>query len=412
MQSPLSFALLVSVLFCPQLRADWLEFRGPTGQGLADAKLPVEWSEDKNIAWKTELPGLAWASPLVKGGLIYLTTAVDVSEGDEPAFDLKLQVVNKNTGELVREQTVFEQIGKVQMHKKNSHASSTSVIEGDRIYVHFGSNGTAALTLDGDVIWKRTLEYKPTHGNGGSPAIAGDVLVICCDGSNVQYVVGLDKNTGEVIWKTDRDTDPKKGFSFGTPLVIEVNGQQQAICTGSDTVFAYNPANGEEIWRANYPGGYSISPRPVYGGGLVYLSSSFDKPRLLAIDPTGSGDVTESHVKWIVDRNMPHTPSPLLVNGRVYIISDKGIATCIDAESGETIWMERIGGNFSASPLYSDGKIYLQDENGVTTVIAEGAEFKELAQNEINSGRTFASYAVDGNAIILRSETALYRIEE
>lgn len=396
-------------IVCQTLKADWKEFRGPNGQGHAQTTgLPVNWTDTENVLWKTQLDGLAWSSPVIVNGNVYLTNAV--SSGEE-SHSLRLACLNVDSGKLLWEKELFVQAGEVQFHKKNSHASPTPIIEGERIYLHFGPHGTACVSLSGEVIWKQKLEYKPVHGNGGSPALAGDVLVICCDGGDQQFVVGLNKANGEIAWRTERDTEPKKGFSFSTPLVIEINGQQQAVCPGSDAVFAYNPQDGSEIWRVDYPGGYSVTPRPIYGQGLVFVCTGFNKPILMAIDPTGAGNVTESHLKWQIDRQMPHSPSPLLVGEELYVVSDKGIASCIDAKTGEIHWQERIEGNYSASPMYAEGHVYFQDENGTTVVVKASREFSEVARNSIGQEeRTFASYAVEGNSLLLRSENHLYRI--
>ena len=396
-------------IVCQTLQADWKEFRGPNGQGHAQTTgLPVNWSDTENVLWKTQLDGLAWSSPVIVNGNVYLTNAVE--SGDE-THSLRLACLNVGSGKLLWEKELFVQEGKVQFHKKNSHASPTPIIEDERIYLHFGPHGTACVSLSGEVIWKQKLEYKPVHGNGGSPALAGDVLVICCDGGDQQFVVGLNKANGEIAWRTERDTEPKKGFSFSTPLVIEINGQQQAVCPGSDAVFAYNPQDGSEIWRVDYPGGYSVTPRPIYGQGLVFVCTGFNKPILMAIDPTGTGNVTESHLKWQIDRQMPHSPSPLLVGEELYVVSDKGIASCIDAKTGEIYWQERIEGNYSASPMYAEGHVYFQDENGTTVVVKASREFSEVARNSIGQEeRTFASYAIEGNSLLLRSENHLYRI--
>ncbi|MCA9044622.1 MAG: PQQ-binding-like beta-propeller repeat protein [Planctomycetaceae bacterium] len=404
-----------SLIFCLSLSfstivcADWPEFRGPSADGISTAKnLAVEWSATSNITWKSDLPGLAWSSPVIANGKIYLTTAVK----EEEEYSLRALRLDAKTGNVEWDNEIFRQPEKVQIHKKNSHASPSPIVEGDRLYVHYGPHGTACLKLDGSVVWKQTLEYEPQHGNGGSPALIGDVLVICCDGRDVQYVAGVDKATGNIRWKTDRETEPAKGFSFCTPLILDVNGQPQAICPGSEAVFAYDPQTGKEIWHCNYPGGYSVTPRPIFGSGLVFVCTGYDKPKLLAIDPTGKGDVTETHLRWETDKAAPHAPSLIHADGLVYLVSDRGIASCLDARSGEEIWQHRIGGNFSASPLYAEGRVYFQDENGVTTVVQAGREYEEIARNELVDERTYASYAVDGSAIFLRSENSLYRIEK
>ncbi len=389
-------------------RGDWPEFRGPDGNGITtETGLPVTWSADEHVTWKQSLPGLAWSSPVVVKGKIYLTTAVE----EETGIWLQVLCVDAESGHVEWNKQVFRQPTEVEIHKKNSHASPTPLVEGERIYVHFGPHGTACLDLAGNQLWNIKLEYGPTHGNGGSPASAGDLLIICCDGHDTQYVVGVEKSSGEIRWKTDRDTTPEKGFSFSTPLILDVNGQSQAICPGSDAVFAYEPATGKEIWRLNYPGGYSVTPRPIYGSGLVYVCTGYNTPKLLAIDPTGQGDVTATHLKWELEQAIPHAPSPVHVDGLLYVVSDKGIATCLDAKTGEEKWQQRLGGNFSASPLYAEGRVYFQDENGTATVVAAGPEFQELAKNTLVDERTYSSYAVADGAIFLRSEGGLFRLE-
>jgi outer membrane protein assembly factor BamB len=401
-------AAMTAAMTATVTAADWPQFRGPGGCGHAGVTgLPLRWSETENVAWKTPLEGLAWSSPIVVGEAVYLTTAVP------EAADMSLRLVrlDARTGAVAWNKELFRQVGPAQMHKKNSHASPTPIAADGRIHVHFGPHGTACTTLDGETVWKTRLEYSPTHGNGGSPALAGDVLVICCDGSDRQFVVGLDRRTGAEAWRTARDTQPKKGFSFSTPLVIEVDGRPQAICPGSDAVFAYEPATGREIWRANYPDGYSVTPRPVFGAGLVFVSSGYDKPVLHAIDPTGQGDVTATHMKWRMDRGAPLTPSVVVVGDELYCVADNGIATCVDARTGREHWRERLGGNYSASPLHADGRIYFQDENGTAVVVKAGTTFEEIGRNRFaDEGRTYASYAVADRSLLIRTEAAVYRI--
>ncbi len=392
---------------------DWPQFRGPSGQGMSVAShLPVSWNETENIAWKIPIPGSGWSSPVVADGHIFLTTAVPVDDRHE----LHVLCLDAGTGELVWDIKAFDQAADsvVEKHAKNSHASPTPIVEGDRLYVHFGPHGTACLrTVDGEILWQNhEIEYAPNHGNGSSPVLAGDKLVITCDGRDLQFVLGLDKGTGEIAWRTERDTSAEKGFSFCTPLVIEIDGQQQAVCPGSGAVFSYDPETGAEIWRVTYGEGFSVVPRPVFGNGLLFVCTGFGDGRLLAIDPSGTGDITETHVKWTVKRGVPRSSSLLLVGEQLFAADDVGVATCLDSRTGETLWQERLGGNFSASPLSAAGSIYFQNEAGTTTVIRASATFEELSQNKLAEGeRTFASFAVHNNALLLRSEGHLYRIE-
>lgn len=391
---------------------DWPQFRGPTGQGIADAAdIPLTWTESDNVRWKTPIDGLGWSSPVVVAGRIYLTTAVPQEGGESQS--LQALCLDAETGGEIWRAPLFDQTGEVEIHGKNSHASPTPVFEDGRIYVHFGPHGTACLTTDGDVVWKcEQLEYGPRHGTGACPVLADDVLVIPCDGWDVQYVAGLEKATGNIRWKVERNTDVLKGFSFSTPLVIDAGGRTQAVCPGSGAVVSYDPDTGEELWRVRYGDGFSVVPRPVFARGLVFVCTGFGQPWLLAIDPTGNGDVTDSHIVWRTKRAAPNSPSVLVVGEELYMISDRGVASCLDVTTGEQHWQERLGGNYSASPLYVAGRVYFQDENGASIVVQAGQQFAELARSTWgDGGRTFASYAVADGALFLRSETHLYRVE-
>lgn len=394
---------------------DWAEFRGPTGQGHATAsKLPTQWSSSKNVAWKTSIAGLGWSSPIVVGDRIYLTTAVPTGDGEKKDQSLRTICLNAATGKSVWDKEIFLQDGKTAkpIHSKNSHASPTPISDGKHLFVHFGAQGTACLTLDGAAVWQnREFQYEMRHGNGGSPILVDNLLVFSCDGLDKMFVVVLDKSTGKVRWQTAREHKNGNKFSFGTPLLIEVNGEKQIVAPGTFHVAAYRPKDGSEVWRVDYGLGYSVIPRPVFGHGLIFLSSGYDTPVLMAIKPDGTGNVTETHVAWKTNKSAPHTPSPLLVGDQLYVVSDGGIATCFNAVSGEQIWQKRIGGNFSASPLFADGKIYLQSEQGDGIVLQPGSEYVELAKNE-PAPCTFASYAVADGALLIRTETQLYRIQQ
>ena len=384
---------------------NWPQFRGPGGEGHTQARgLPLEWSETKNIVWKTPIAGLGWSSPVIQDGLIWLTTATD--EGRS----LRVVSVDCDGGQVVHDVEVFHLDDPGNIHAKNSHASPSAIVEGDRVYVHYGRHGTACLTTSGEIVWRtQDLVYDHRHGPGGSPQLIGDRLIISCDGTDTQYVVALDKRTGAVLWKVVRGGQ----MAYSTPLAVEVDGATQVITTGGDAAMAYDPADGREIWRVRYPGGYSNVPRPVVCQGLVYLCTGYNTPTVMAVRLGGSGDVTDSHVAWILKKGAPLNPSPVAIGDLLYMVSDKGIATCVDAVSGEEIWQERLGGNFSASPLAADGRIYFTSEEGVTTVVAPGPEFKVLATNAIeDERRVLASLGVSGNALYLRSDTYLYRVEE
>jgi hypothetical protein len=392
---------------------DWPEFRGPTGQGLADdARPPLGWGPGKNVAWKQAVPGLGWSSPAVQGGRVYLTTATPVPGGGARDRSLRALCLDAATGKTVWDREVFRQDGKKAppIHGKNSHASPTPLVHDGRLYAHFGHQGTACLDLDGKVLWRNTrLRYDPVHGNGGSPVVAGDALVFSGDGGDQAFVAALDRKTGEVLWKTPRSWESVQPFSFSTPLLLTHDGRPQVVSPGSGGVAAYDPATGKELWRVRYDG-YSVIPRPVYGHGLVFVCTGYNVPSLLAIRPDGSGDVTATHVAWRTRKAVPHAPSPLLVVDDLYLVSDRGVASCLDAKTGREHWQGRLAGAYSASPLYADGKVYFQSEDGVGTVARAGHAFDVLARNPLNE-RTLASYAASGGALFVRTEHNLYRFE-
>ena len=385
---------------------DWPQFRGPDGDGHSPAKkLPLTWDTTKNVAWKAEVAGKGWSSPALHRGRLYLTAA------EEAGANLSLRVLchDADNGQQLWSREAIS-TAPVKHHGKNSQASPTVLADGDRLYVHFGHYGTACLDLTGKVLWKQTdLKYAPVHGNGGSPILVGNALVFSCDGGTDPFVVALDKANGKVLWKVKRETTAKKNFSFSTPTLVTVKGQQQLITPGSGVVCALDPKTGAELWRCRYGEGYSVIPKPVFGHGMIFLSSGYDKPVLLAIRADGKGDVTDTHIAWKLEKGAPHTPSPLLVGNELYVVSDAGIASCLDAKTGTVHWSERVGGNYSASPLFADGKIYLQNETGTGVVLKPGKTFEKLAENALGE-KTLASYAVTDGALFIRTETSLYRI--
>jgi outer membrane protein assembly factor BamB len=251
--------LLLTIPAGAQAAENWPQFRGPTGQGHSSvADLPTRWSPTENVVWKAAIPGKGWSSPIVWNGRIYLTTAVPLGDGPSSDQSLRALCVDGESGEIVWNAEVFQQEteGTGPIHQKNSHASPTPVTNGEHLYVHFGTRGTACLTLDGETVWAtRELKYEPQHGGGGSPVLVGDLLVVSCDGNDRQFIVALDRQTGEIRWKTERPDDGDSSrFSFTTPLVIEVDGRRQIVSPASDQVIAYEPEDGSEIWRVRYKG--------------------------------------------------------------------------------------------------------------------------------------------------------------
>jgi outer membrane protein assembly factor BamB len=395
-------AVLV-LLLAADASAQWPEFRGPTGQGhSAERGVPLAWSESQNIRWKSAVPGRGWSSPAVANGRVWVTTAVGRDD-----VSLRALAFDVESGRTMVDVEVFRLKRPAPMNPKNSRASPTPIVDGDRVYVHYGADGTAALTASGEVVWKTKLAYESQHGDGGSPVLYGDVLIVSCDGSDSAYVVALDKRTGKVRWRTWRRQPWDQAYS--TPLVIRVGDRDELVSVGAYRAAAYDPASGKEIWRVSYADGFSNVPRPVYGHGLVYIATGFQEPTLIAVRADGAGDVTKTHIAWTLRRGAPLTPSPLLVGDELYVVSDGGIASCLDAVTGEARWIQRLGGGYSASPIFADGRIYFLSEEGVATIVAPGRDFKVLAINRLN-GDALGSMAVAAGSIFIRTDSFLYRI--
>jgi outer membrane protein assembly factor BamB len=411
--------LMIALLACaPTAAQDWPQFRGPTGDGLSSTTgIPIHWTATEHVAWKTPIPGRGWSSPVLAAGRIYLTTATRDADPDDDsqAISLRALCIDAATGQIVWNVEVFRPDSAVarQMHTKNSLASCTPIIDGDRLYVHFGHMGTAALDSDGNIFWRQQrVTYPPVHGNGGSPALVDDLLVFSCDGASIPFIAVLDRTSGDVRWRTPRDTPARKTFSFSTPTVIEVDGASQIISAGSGFVGAYNPRDGREIWRVTYGPGYSVVPRPVFAHGLLFVCTGYDEPSLLAINPNdATGDATDDHIIWSRGKGAPLTPSLLVVGNELYSVTDNGVATCLDARSGDVRWTKRLGGDFSASPVGADGHIYFLNEEGTIYVIRAGKTYELLATNDL-AERALASPAITNGAIIFRTESHLWRIEE
>ena len=403
---------LLSLTACPLLSAGetWPQFRGSDGQGISDAKgLPIEWSESKNVKWKTAIHGRAWSSPVVWHDQIWLTTATD--DGKE----LSALKIDRATGKIVLDKVVFH-ITKPQFcYDFNSYASSTPAIEEGRIYVHYGSHGTACLDTDtGATLWTRQdLACNHHRGAGSSPVLFGNLVFIHFDGYDVQYVVALDKATGQTVWKRDRDIDygtsdgdAKKAYC--TPIVIEVAGRPLLISPAAAATIAYDPLNGEQVWKIRQGGMNAASP-PLYSGGLLYLNTADGGFREFAVPPQGKGDIT-ANVVWKQPQSMPVRCGPLLVGDLLFMINEPGIVSCLDAATGNVVWRHRLGGHYSASPVYADGRIYFSSEDGDLPVIAAAREYRPLATNHLDDG-CMASPAVAGRALFIRTKKNLYRIE-
>ena len=432
------FAVL-ALLSCQVLCAnEWRQFRGNSGEGQAPGvkNLPVTWSETENIVWKGTIPGRGWSSPVFADSQIWLTTAIEHPLSGEELEKARAEKLAKNplakqmdligsvalfaiginpaTGDVQKKIELFALKDLDPIHSLNSFASPTPVLDGELLYCHFGELGTACVnTGTGEIVWKKKLSSKHSVGPGSSPVIHDGLFIVPCDGIDEQYVVALNQLTGEPVWKTKRPplagTVDEMHKAFSTPLVIKSDGRDQIVIPGAQWVVAYDPRDGYEIWRVNYGEGFSNVPRPITGHGMAYICTGFMSPQLWAIGLDGQGDVTRTHVKFKIPKQVPATPSPVLVEDQLYFVSDQGVATSVNALTGDPVWTKRLSGTFSASPLFADGKLYFSSHEGKTTVIRPGQAYEELAVNSLE-GQLMASPAVLDESLLFRSQTHLYRI--
>ncbi len=388
----------------------WPQFRGPTGQGIASGAGPLKWSKDTGIAWKMPLSAQGWSSPVIADGKIILTG----SRKDGDATHLTAFALDVATGKTLWNIDLFKPTAEetAAQHGKNSLASSTPVIADGIVYVHFGHMGTAALRLaDGEVVWKKQISYKPMHGNGGSPIIVGDLLVVNADAEIDPTIVAFHRKDGTIAWRTPRDQKVRSAFSFSTPLVVETDGRKEILSAGSGMIGAYAPEDGRLLWKATYGEGYSVVPRPVVAEGIAYVATGYNVPKLIAIRlGKATGDVTKTHIVWEVTRRMPKTPSMIATQGQILVLDDTGALTGLNAKSGEPVWNEKLPGNFSASPILTGDTLYAVTEDGVCYVVKISPDGAEIQFETDLAERTLASPILLGGALYLRTEKHLWKI--
>jgi outer membrane protein assembly factor BamB len=429
------------LLFTPIVKGEfWPQFRGPNGDGISTAEnVPTKFGPEEGVKWKTELPGRGWSSPVIDGGTIWVTTAEESFPGEEERLAIlrkagekekvfaQRQVATKinlsavsidyETGSILKTVPFVSIENPQTIHALNSFASPTPVLSEGTLFAHFGAFGTFAVdTATGEIVWQTKIDLEHGVGPGSSPVVFGNRLFLICDGVDRQFVTALDCKTGKTVWTTDRpamrapEGDQKK--SYNTPIVVKGRDQRdQIVCMGAQWLVSYDPETGKELWRLDHGAGFSVVPRPVYSEktGLIYLSTGFGKPELLAVRPDGSGDITDSDkIVWREAKRIPARPSPLLVGDELYVISDGGIVSCFDALTGTLHWTERIDGNYSASPLFADGHIYVANQEGMVSLFKPGKSFALEVQNQFDETIMASPMALDGS-LVLRTGSALYR---
>jgi outer membrane protein assembly factor BamB len=406
--------------FASSARAEnWPRFRGPTGQGIsAETGLPLEWSADKNVKWKTAIPGLGWSSPIVWGDRVFLTsTSTD-------GVACHVICVNKSDGRILWDKQVFEQ-KPTRKEGKNSYATPTPTTDGKHVFAVFSSGGVVSLDFDGHVAWMNLDQhFYSRHGLAASPLLYNDLLIMPFDGSTTEvgidekigwqkpwdkaYILAFDKETGKVRWRATRGLSRQ---AHVTPQVIDIAGKPTLISPAGDVVQGFNPDTGQRLWSAHSQG-EGVVPTFVTGDGLLFTSSGFEAEtiRTFRLDANMHGDVTKSHLAWEQKKAVPIMPSFLYHNGLLFTIKESGIAQCLDAKTGNILWHQRLQGTYSASPVYSEGRIYMLSEQGETTVFEASREsYKELARNPLE-GPCQASPAVSDGNILIRSEQNLFCI--
>lgn len=406
--------VLLPLSFKSALAENWPCFRGPTRQGISSEKnVPLRWSQTSNIIWKTPVPGIGWSSPIVFDDRVFVTTAA------ENGASFRLLCLDKLTGKIIWDKQIHRQIPG---HKQrfNSYASSTPATDGRYVYVLAFDGTLAAVSYDGDVIWKyQELEYYSEHGLAVSPVLYRDLVIVPFDYSSSgpdkrlgwqiswdkAVIIAVNKNTGKVQWTGKRGLSR---IAHVTPQILTENGRDQLISSAGNVVQGFDLDTGQRIWTAENSG-EGVVPSVVLGEGLVFVTSGFGDSMIRAIRTGGKGDVTQTHIVWESDQDVSKIPSMLYVKPFLFFVTDTGVAKCLRAATGEEVWRNRLQPKYSASPIWADGRIYFLSEKGVTTVIPDNGEFKVLAENDLNE-KCIASPAVSNNQIFIRSENNIYCI--
>ena len=398
---------------------NWTHFRGSNLNGIAMTNnIPLRW-DVSNMKWKTEIHGKGHSSPVVYDNQIWVTTAT--VDGKE----LYAVCIDYVTGKMIFDIKVFAQDDVIGKHGINTYASPTPCIEKGFVYVHYGSPGTACLrTSDGSVVWKRNdLKCNHVQGPGSSPVIYKNLLILHYEGTDVRYIVALDKATGKQIWRADRPAEPYNALAnigkkaYVTPLIINVKGKDLLISNGSAVCCAYDPLTGKEIWRVT-GGAESTVPMPVAENGKVFFyTGSVNSPdggtytEMFAVNPDGQGDITRTNILWKKRDDQSHTQilTPVIRDGLIYTVSSRNFLMCIDAATGKELWTERLRSDHNASPVFVNGNVWFFSIKGEVLAIQAGRNYKVITQNQMDSG-IWATPAFLRNSVILRTEKYLCRI--
>jgi outer membrane protein assembly factor BamB len=415
--------VLSSLLTLPAVAGNWPQWRGPGGDSVSAEKgLPLEWAEDNHVVWKCPLPGDGASTPAVWGDALFVTC----QKGD----DLLLLKIDKAGGKVAWQRTVgsgelrrsVKGRGEQKFHQLHNLASPSPVTDGQRVFAHFGNGDLAAYDFDGKQLWRRNLQddhgpYTIWWGHANSPVLYQDLVITVCmqdsltdlgKGPAESYLVAHDQKTGEQRWKTPRNTRAKaeECDAYTTPVFAEVQGRTQMLVMGGNQLDAYDPATGKQLWYLPGLSGNRTITGPTVAGGMVYATCG-QRHDLVAVKPGGSGELPPSAVVWRTKDSTPDSPCPVVTQGLLFVVSDNGIAQCLDAGTGEAKWKERLPGDYKASPLAAEGRVYFLSLDGRCTVVAAAAKFEKLAENRL-ADELIASPAVSDGKLFLRGRKALY----
>jgi outer membrane protein assembly factor BamB len=416
------FFLAINLFFGYQVveaqQDNWTHFRGSNLDGIsADTQVPVTWNDSTNILWKADIKGKGWSSPVVFSNQVWITSA---TEDGKMMSGICLDI---NSGKKIYELGLFQPDSIYSKHSINSYATPTPCIEEGFVYLHFGSYGTACInTGNGTVVWKRTdLKCDHIQGPASSPILYKNLLILHYEGIDVQFIVALNKQTGETVWKTERPAKiyepllPIGKKAYITPIIVNVNGKDLLISNGSAICCAYNPETGEEVWRV-IQGEDSTIAMPIAENGIVYFYPGFVSPadgekytELLAVDPDGKGDISKTNILWKFKSPILQLLTPIIKDGLIYTVDTKNIFYCLDAKTGKEVYSKKLNQKYNSSPIYAAGKIYFTSVKGETMILKAGNQFQIIAENKL-PGEVYATPAIVQNSILLRTNNSLYRI--
>lgn len=388
----------------------WTNFRGPDFNGHSSAvNIPTQWDSLNNVEWKTAIQGKGWSSPVILNGQIWLSTA------SPDGTEFRVICLDEKSGKIIHNIKVFEEDKPLDIHPQNSYASPSPVLEDGYAYVHFGTYGTACINAKkGRIVWKRNdINCDHEVGPGSSPVIHKDLLILTMDGTDVQYIQTLNKKNGKTLWKRNRGLDFSnlafdRKKAFYTPIIHNIDGNDLILCAGPHAIMGYNPENGAEKWIVKYEG-FSGSSMPIIENDNIIFNTGFGLSSIVSIKLGGKGDQTAKAINWLNKKSVQARSSPIMVDGLIYMVNTGGQAKCINPDTGEAIWTERVGRQTSASPIFVEGKIYSFDEEGLCTIFKPGRNFEKISENRLPDG-TVASPAVIDGSLFVRTKSHLYKL--